>query len=56
MLLKSSVGCVLFLLFHFTVSVMTKEAVVLANAHLLPQRGYERLANVDEKGTHEESE
>ena len=56
MLLTSSAGFILFLLSHCTVSVSTKEAVVLANAHLLPQRGYEKLGNINEKGTHEESE
>lgn len=44
----------LFLLSQCTVSLATKEAVVLANAHLLPQRDYERLGNANEKGTHED--
>ncbi|RMC00436.1 hypothetical protein DUI87_23045 [Hirundo rustica rustica] len=39
----------LFLLSQCTVSLGTKEAVVLANAHLLPQRDYERLENANEK-------
>lgn len=56
MLLRRSAGFILFLLSHCTVSVSTVEAMVLANAHLLPQRGYERLGNADEKGTHEKSE
>ncbi|KAK2532209.1 hypothetical protein Q9233_005225 [Columba guinea] len=55
MLLRRSAGFILFLLSHCTVSVSTGEAMVLANAHLLPQRGYERLGNADEKGTHEEN-
>jgi len=56
MLLMSSAGFILFLLSHCTVSVSTKEAMGLANAHLLPQRGYEKLGNNNEKGIHEESE
>lgn len=56
MLLRSSAGFVLFLLSQCTVSLGTKEAVVLANAHLLPQRDYESLENANEKGTHEDSE
>lgn len=53
MLLKSSAGFVLILLSHCTTLVTTKEAVVLANAHLLSQRDYGRLANINDKGTHE---
>lgn len=53
MLLKSSAGFVLIFLSHCTVLVTTKEAVILANAHLLSQRDYDRLANINDKGTHE---
>ncbi|NWX60463.1 FGL1L protein, partial [Promerops cafer] len=49
MLLRSSGGFMLFLLSQCTMSLGTKEAVVLANAHLLPQRDYERLGNANEK-------
>lgn len=47
---------VLLLLSQCTVSLGSKEAVVLANAHLLPQRDYKRLGNAHEKGTHEGSQ
>lgn len=56
MLLRSSAGFILLLLSQCTVTLGTKETVVLANAHLLPQRDYERLGNANEKGTHEGSE
>ncbi|NXG45863.1 FGL1L protein, partial [Psilopogon haemacephalus] len=49
MLLRSSGGFVLLLLLHCTVSASTAEEVVLANAHLLPQRGNMRLTNSNEK-------
>nr|XP_009667125.1 PREDICTED: angiopoietin-2-like [Struthio camelus australis]XP_009667126.1 PREDICTED: angiopoietin-2-like [Struthio camelus australis] len=49
MLLKSSVGFIVLLLSHCTVSVSSKEAVILANAHLLPPGGYERLANINDR-------
>lgn len=44
----------LLLLSQCTVSLGTKEEMVLANAHLLPQGGYERLGNANEKGTRED--
>ncbi|XP_063253403.1 fibrinogen-like protein 1-like protein isoform X1 [Prinia subflava] len=47
--LRSSAGFLLLLLSQCTVSLGTTEAVVLANAHLLPQRDYERLGNANEK-------
>ncbi|NWY66654.1 FGL1L protein, partial [Erithacus rubecula] len=49
MLLRSSAGLMLLLLSQCTVSLGTQEAVALANAHLLPQRDYERLGNANEK-------
>lgn len=51
MLLRSSGRFALLLLLHCTVSVSAAEEVVLANAHLLPQRGNVRLSNSNEKGT-----
>lgn len=51
MLLTSSVGFILVLLSHCPAPVSTEGAIVLANAHLLPQGGYERLGNSNEKGT-----
>ncbi|NXP09343.1 FGL1L protein, partial [Thinocorus orbignyianus] len=48
-MLTSSAGFILFLFSCSTVSVSSKEVVNLANGHLLPQRGYERLGNTNEK-------
>ncbi|XP_025053522.1 fibrinogen-like protein 1-like protein [Alligator sinensis] len=49
MKLKSSLGFILLFLFKCDVLTSAEEAVVLANAHLLPQRGYEKLGNNNEK-------
>lgn len=43
-------GFILLLLFKCAVWTTAEEAVVLANAHLLPQGGYQRLSNINEKG------
>ncbi|XP_006132742.2 fibrinogen-like protein 1-like protein [Pelodiscus sinensis] len=47
--LRSSVGFILLLLFKCAVWTSSEETVVLANAHLLPPGGYQRLSNINEK-------